>query len=173
MRRYAQVLAIFAFSGAAFYGITTIEGDGGIGPATDSSVPQLRVQDQAAIFALTNAARQANGKPALKASAMLNQAAEHHALNMAKQEKMDHVLDGKDFNDRIKSVGYDGSAQGENIGVFYGSGDLNKRMVDTWMASPVHHDNILSISQPFTEIGIGVAISASGKLYFCQDFGKP
>ena len=125
------------------------------------------------ILTLTNAAREANGKSALQLNAMLTKAAEDHALNMAKQEKMEHVLDEKNPTDRIKAAGYNGSAWGENIGVFDGPGDLNKRMIDVWMASQVHHDNMLSISQPFTEIGIGVAIGDSGKIYYCQDFGAP
>lgn len=42
----------------------------------------------------------------------------------------------------------------------------------SWMASQLHHGNILRISNRFTEIGSGVAINASGKIYYCQEFSK-
>lgn len=43
-------------------------------------------------------------------------------------------------------------------------------MLVGWMADPLHRANLLSPN--YTEIGVGVAKTANGKVYFCQDFGK-
>ena len=58
----------------------------------------------------------ADGKVApLKPNAKLEAAAQKHAENMAKQQKLDHELDGKTPKDRVLAEGYKLAGAGENI----------------------------------------------------------
>src|SRR5947207_3103827 len=58
------------------------------------------------ILDLTNKARADEKLPPLVPNLKLSQAARQHSTNMAKQEKMEHELDGKKPVDRVKAVGY-------------------------------------------------------------------
>src|SRR5262245_17823641 len=82
---------------------------------------KLTAEEQAVID-LTNAERkkaEKDGKPLdlkpLKMNPKLMDAARKHAENMAKQDKLEHVLDEKTPADRVKTAGYKYRACGENI----------------------------------------------------------
>ena len=92
-----------------------------------------------------------------------------HAANMAKQHKMEHVLDDKNPAQRIEKAGYDYRSVGENIA----TGEKGATVDDVfkgWMESKVHRDNILS--PKYDEIGLGLATDDKGETYYTQDFGK-
>jgi uncharacterized protein YkwD len=88
---------------------------------------------------------------------------------MARQEKMEHNLDGQTPGARIKAAGYRFRAAGENIAMT--DGDPPSVIFEMWMKSKHHRENILNAE--FTEIGIGIARNDKGEIYYTQDFGKP
>ena len=84
------------------------------------------------------------------------------------QNRLDHTLDGKDPGDRIKDVGYPAAAWGENVAM---GARTPEEALRIWMKSPGHKANILK--GDFTQLGVGIAKSADGSLYYAQVFGTP
>jgi uncharacterized protein YkwD len=129
------------------------------------------------IVAADNGLRAQNGLPALAVNPLLAEAAQAHAENMARQDKYGdsgndgHILDGHDFIYRLAQVGYQYSTAGEDVAYNYGYSDPTGQLISQWFNSQGHRDNILRST--FTETGVGVAVSASGKVYACQLFGAP
>jgi uncharacterized protein YkwD len=120
------------------------------------------------LLKLTNAERKKNELPALKPSPLLFKVARAHSANMARQGKMEHVLDDKTPFQRIKGAGYQYYYAGENIA----AGDAPvEEIFKAWMQSEKHRENILN--KNFTEIGLGIVPDKKGYLYYTQVFGKP
>ena len=139
-------------------------------PATKRTLGKLTKVEQA-ILRYTNLARKQNGKLELTAVSHLNVAAQRHAINMARQQKMEHELDGKSATDRIKAVEYQFTAFGENIAAGYPN---EKAAVAGWMNSPPHKGNILDEDKRgYVHIGIGAHKAANGVWYCCQVFARP
>jgi uncharacterized protein YkwD len=134
------------------------------------AVPQPKPNEESRIFKMTNVLRKQKGKPVFVRNHRLDKAARAHAMNMAKQGIMNHVLDGKRPSDRIKSTVYVFHAYGENIANAWGRPDNTTAMFNFWLKSPPHLANILG---PFIHVGIGVVVSESGKYYSCQVFAVP
>lgn len=120
------------------------------------------------LLELTNAEREKEELPPLKAAPLLFKSAREHSANMAKQGKMEHDLDGKTPFQRIKGVGYQYYLAGENIA--FGPLDL-KVVMNGWMNSEGHRKNILH--KGYTEIGLGIARGEDGAYYYTQVFGTP
>ena len=144
-------------------------------PATVPSTPtpaaampgQLRDQ----IVALTNAERAKVGLAPVQSNALLQNSAQLHAQDMARRVFFSHQNpDGLRSFDRIKAAGYVVAPcncawnywTGENIARGQTTASL---VIEDWMHSPKHRDNILSPN--FDEIGIGL----SGD-HWVQNFGK-
>src|SRR5438105_3825929 len=72
-------------------------------------------EDEQAIVDLTNKAREKEKLAALKPNPVLFKVARAHSANMAKQKKMEHVLDDKNPADRLKAAGYKYEWMGENV----------------------------------------------------------
>jgi uncharacterized protein YkwD len=125
--------------------------------------------DEQLIFDLTNAARAEHHLPPLKPNAILTQVARAHSANMAKQRKMEHVLDGKKPSERVSAAGYDYHYMGENI-AFASGGPGARETFNGWMNSPHHRENILN--EHYREIGIGITRNAQGETYYTQEFGS-
>lgn len=123
--------------------------------------------DEQKILELTNQARQKEKLPPLKLNPLLCQAARAHSANMAKQEKMEHILDGKTPAERVQSTGYRWRNVGENIA--YGLRTSVEEIFEGWMNSKGHRENILR--DTYREIGIGQATNAKGEVYYTQVFG--
>ncbi len=124
-----------------------------------------------ALLDLTNKERaKAKLKP-LTANALLCKVARAHSANMAKQNQMNHFLDGKSPADRALEGGYDYKHVGENLGESVGNPPPPAAVVQGWMNSKHHRENILK--PEFTEIGLGIARSGRGNIYFTQLFGTP
>src|SRR5260370_21509007 len=66
---------------------------------------QLTKQEQE-LGELVNKERAKKELPALKVDPLLTKAAREHSANMAKQEKMQRVLDGKKPPERAEAAGY-------------------------------------------------------------------
>jgi uncharacterized protein YkwD len=124
-----------------------------------------------AIVQLTNAERSNAGRPALRSSSRLMDAAQLHADQMARLGRLDHVLSGGQYprpEDRLAAAGYQWSSYAENIAMGQTSAAA---VMDSWMRSSGHRANILSTSN--TEIGIGFARDSAGRPYYVQVFGRP
>ena len=129
------------------------------------------------VLQMTNNWRVSNGLPALSVNALLQQAAQAHADNMARQDKYGdtdqngHILDGHDFIWRLAQVGYNWSVAGENVAYNFGYANPAETLANQWWESAGHRANILDAD--YTEIGIGVAQGASGRWYGVQLFARP
>jgi uncharacterized protein YkwD len=140
---------------------------GGSADKKDQDKLRLSAPEQQ-LLDLTNQERKQHDLPPLQPAPILFKVARGHSANMAKQEKMAHVLDGKTPYQRIKGAGYAYRYSGENVA--YGEVELEEIM-KAWMASPAHRDNILN--RKFTEIGLGLATSEKGEVYYTQVFATP
>jgi uncharacterized protein YkwD len=130
-------------------------------------VPEL----ESPIAMWTNMARHHSGRAPLAANAQLTKAAQVHAWNMAVQETMSHNLGGYTPADRVRWTGYAYSGVAENVAFVFGYDHPAWQLFQSWMTSEGHLRNIQN--EQFTEIGVGVARSPSGKYYACQVFGRP
>jgi uncharacterized protein YkwD len=149
------------------------------------------------IHELINKERKKNGLNPLASDDALTAIARAHSQDMLDNDYLEHTnLEGEGPADRAGSVGYYcykdsekgrvlGSI-GENIGlayaydnVYYVNGIESSRnwysadavaeaVVEGWMNSPDHRENILTVN--FDREGIGVAISIDGRIMLTQDF---
>lgn len=119
-----------------------------------------RVEDL--VFELTNQARQAKGLPPFSQDAELTQVARAFSDDMLVRRFFDHTTpDGVSFDERIADrYRHRVRIMGENI--WYASGynvskiqQVAKEIVDDWMSSPSHRENILD--PRFTHLGVGVS----------------
>src|SRR5262249_54105855 len=114
-----------------------------------------------------NAARAKEKVPPLRLHPRLTAAAQGHAANMAKQDKLSHTLDGKDGPARVKDAGYRGEYGGQLIGSL-GCAEP-KAVVDAWLAREAQRARLL---QPeMKDAGVGAAKDGSGGHWFCLVVG--
>lgn len=126
----------------------------------------------AEIIALTNTERSANDVGQLTNDALLDQAAQAKADDMAAQGYFAHTgPDGKTPWQWISASGYQYQYAGENLAVrFINSTDV----INAWMESPTHRANI--VKAVYTQIGVGVAegmYQGQPATYVVQYFGTP
>jgi uncharacterized protein YkwD len=133
-------------------------------PTDETSIEK----DLKELLKLTNEERKKAGVPALTINSKLEAAARMHSRNMAKQEMMEHELDGKGPADRVKEQEYQFRALAENIAERQ---KTPAEAIKSWMESEGHRTNLLN--KDYTEIGVGSAESAKGVRYWTQVFGKP
>jgi uncharacterized protein YkwD len=156
-------IALFVFAGC-LVGFRSVAGE------EKKTPPKLELTDEEkALLDLTNKARAAEKLPPLKPNGALFKAARAHSANMAKQDKLEHELDGKRVSDRATAASYDWDEIAENIAVAEDA--TPKDIVDGWLQSKAHRENLLK--PEFVEIGLGVATNAKGEKYYTQVFGVP
>ncbi|MEU2868678.1 CAP domain-containing protein [Streptomyces olivoreticuli] len=115
---------------------------------------------------LVNAQRRAAGCGPVRLNDQLNLAAQRHSDDMATRHFFSHTNpDSTSPATRITAAGYRWTAYGENIA--YGQRTAAEVM-DTWMHSGGHRENILDCS--FTDIGVGINHDPGGPRW-TQDFG--
>jgi uncharacterized protein YkwD len=124
----------------------------------------------AEVVAKTNAERRAVGLPPLQRNSKLDIAAAAHANDQRNVPCLRGYLthtgtDGSKGVDRILRTGLDISRWGENIACAHQS---STSVMRGWMNSPGHRANILHTD--FTHIGVSVASSDTGVLYWVQTF---
>ncbi|MBF8192870.1 CAP domain-containing protein [Nonomuraea sp. K274] len=120
------------------------------------------------VVRLTNAERAKGGCRPLKHDPQLRAAAFGHSKDMAAKGYFDHESqDGRDFMDRIRAAGFSGGTTfAENIAA---GQPTAAAVVQGWMESPGHRQNIMNCS--LTLIGVGAARSSSRYgIYWTQDF---
>jgi uncharacterized protein YkwD len=137
--------------------------------AGEPAKPFQQTPDEVKLVELTNQERKKMDLASLKLNPALSKIARGHSENMARQAKMEHVLDNKGPFDRLRDAGYKYMRAGENIAS--GQGVTLATIMKAWMDSKEHRANILL--PEYTEIGLGIARDKTGQLYFTQVFAKP
>ena len=98
----------------------------------------------------------------LRQNSLLDQSSLEHSQDMVKRRYFEHTsVDGRTVGDRIRAVGYSRGASasaGENIAFGVGARSTPAHIVDLWMHSQHHREDILRPA--FTEIGIGIALGS-------------
>jgi uncharacterized protein YkwD len=138
------------------------------GDKKDTPKFQMSAQEKE-LLGLTNKERARDKLPPLEPNPLLFKAARAHSANMARQGKMEHVLDGKNPAQRVRDAGYDYAKVGENIAV--GDNVPMTEIMKGWMASKHHRENILN--GKYRAIGLGIGRSDKGEVYYTQVFGTP
>ncbi len=121
----------------------------------------------------TNAQRVAHGLPALAENSKLNQAASSKLKDLFAKQYFEHVSpSGVGPSDLAKQMGYEYIVVGENLAL--GNFKSDAALVEAWMDSPGHRENILNAK--FTQIGVAVGAGTyEGKDVWIavQSFGTP
>jgi uncharacterized protein YkwD len=128
-------------------------------------------EPEADIIKQVNDERVRRGLKALKFSPRLAVVARGHSYDMAIRHYRDHNSpEGSTPADRVRGVGVDCEAVGENIYVddYHKLESLGERALKGWLDSAEHRANLLS--PDFVETGIGIARSNDGLTYVTQDF---
>lgn len=107
----------------------------------------------AGILRETNRHRAINDLPSLQPNVTLDQAAQKKVADMFRRQYFAHVApDGVGPADLVKAVRYEYIRVGENLALGNFASDAD--VVQAWMDSPGHRDNILH--KGFTELGVAV-----------------
>jgi len=143
--------------------------------------PPLRAEKEAAVsnltkagvIRLTNDERKENGRSSLRENQRLNDAANMKLEDMFQGQYFDHVSpDGDGPAELAEGAGYEYIMVGENLAL--GNFEDDAALVQAWMESPGHRENILQPS--FSEIGVAVGKGTfEGKTVWLavQEFGRP
>ncbi|MFG1996903.1 CAP domain-containing protein [Actinoplanes sp. NPDC048988] len=132
-----------------------------------SASPSAPVQQR--VLVLVNQNRRQGGCAPLELDRRLIEAANRHAADMARRDYFEHDSpNGDSAGDRVSRAGYDWKRYGENIAR---GADSAWEVVDGWMHSRVHRENILNCD--LHEMGIGLAIGREHTTYWVQDFATP
>ena len=139
-------------------------------PSLLPPLPEHRLESR--LLTLTNEARAAERLAPLAPSAVLAQAARHHAEEMARLGYFSHVspTPGRGSPEqRVRLVGGTHAMLGENLAdVSARDLDVADRIVDGWLASPGHRATLLHTA--WTHVGFGLAEDAGGRAYVAQVF---
>lgn len=140
------------------------QGNNVLGFATDISVDKL--------YQLTNEQRQNNSLSPLSLNSTLNLAAQRKAENMFAENYWSHYSpDGKTPWDFILGAGYQYEYAGENLAKNF---LFSNGVVDAWMDSTTHRENILK--KEYTEVGYAIVngiLNGEQTTIVVQEFGKP
>ena len=123
------------------------------------------------VFLLTNRERTRASLTPLTRNPQLARAAQLQAEQMAAAGKLAHEVAGARYPtlaSRLKLLGYAYRNVGENVAEGYTSGAA---LMAGWMTSAPHRANILSAR--YTETGVGMARSKTGRTYHAQVFARP
>lgn len=122
-----------------------------------------------AVLAGANAERAQAGLAALRASPVLDGAAQRHACDIARQQRLSHRSGlFSSLRSRLRRAGYAFSMANENLAAGQTSA---AQVMRGWMQSPGHRANILAA--PARDLGVGVAIGADGQLYWVTVSAAP
>ncbi|MGH9856846.1 MAG: CAP domain-containing protein [Acidobacteriota bacterium] len=135
-----------------------------LGDATSISVEEL--------LSDTNLKRQEHGLVPLTLNTQLSQAAAQKAQDMFAKNYWAHVSpDGTTPWVFIKASGYEYLYAGENLARGF---DNSSAVVEAWMNSPTHRENVLSAH--YTDIGFAIqsgTLTGTDTILVVQEFGSP
>lgn len=139
-------------------------------PGQVLTIPHIDVKTQESeVVRLVNAERAKRGLQTLKENWELSRVARYKSQDMINRGYFSHTSPtyGSPFR-MMESFGLRYSAAGENIA----KGQRTpQEVMNSWMNSPGHKNNILSAT--YTQIGVGLAKTKSGVSYWTQMFIKP
>jgi len=136
--------------------------------AAEPAGPDRRlVSLESALFDSVNAVRQQQGLISLQRDSAIDAVARAHSRDMAARRYFAHETpEGLTPPDRLERGGITNiTLAGENVGLT-NRGDPNGEIVQGWLASPIHRQNLLA--PMFNRTGIGIARAADGTLYYTQ-----
>jgi uncharacterized protein YkwD len=149
----------------------------GLAEEEKGKAPEVKLtKDEQALVDLVNKERGKRKLSRLVVNPLLCKVARQHTENMAKQEKMAHVLDGKKPGERVLAAGYDYLKVGENLAKASGKeGDEPAPppadVHEGWMKSKGHRGHI--IEPKYTEVGVSMVLSKKGTYYYTMIFAVP
>lgn len=121
----------------------------------------------------TNLQRKTAGLPELAENELLSQAALAKANDMFKNQYFEHISpEGISSGDLVQFYGYEYIVTGENL--ILGNFENEAELVESWMNSPGHRENILN--SRYTDIGISVVqgnYEGHSVWISVQEFGFP
>jgi len=124
---------------------------------------------QREVLELVNENRRRGGCRGVTLDRRLIAAANRHAADMARRGYFAHSSPSGDrAGDRVQDAGYRWSRYGENIARGQSSA---YEVVDGWMHSPEHRENIMDCE--LTQMGIGLAFASDDEPYWVQNFATP
>jgi uncharacterized protein YkwD len=140
-----------------------------LAPSVDlAQQAEVEAEIQQNVLDLVNAEREQAGAKPLNLNTQLNQAAQRHALDLARQGRLSHTgSDGSTMQTRIEATDYRWSAIGENIAMGQSTPEAVMR---SWMESRGHRQNILNPT--FSDLGVGY-VEAQGEKFWVQVFATP
>jgi uncharacterized protein YkwD len=144
-------------------------------PAFSSDAPAARADApdpelaalEAALVEAVNGYRRQHHKIPLERRAEVDRVARAHSADMAGRGFFSHETpEGKNWVDRLAAGRVEGFAMaGENVGVT-NKPNPNDEILQGWIHSPVHNENLLA--SPYNTTGVGIARRADGALYYTQ-----
>ena len=122
---------------------------------------------EAELFEAVNEYRRENHKIPLERRQDLDAVAQGHSADMAGRRYLAHESpEGRNWVDRLALARVEGFAMaGENVGLT-SKPDPNREILQGWIHSQVHRENLLAAS--FNATGLGIARSADGTYYYDQ-----
>ena len=127
------------------------------------------VKEKNEIIKMVNSVRAEKNLPPLIENKKLNILADKKAKIMANENNLSHTAGGyKTFSDFLIENNIKFLAVGENIARNW---KTPEEVMKAWLSSKGHRANIMS--EKFTQIGVGKAISSNGDIYWVQLFINP
>jgi uncharacterized protein YkwD len=128
--------------------------------------PQL-AELEARLHEAVDRTRAEHHRRPLRRLPVLDRAARAHSADMAARRFLAHENpEGLNPVQRIHRAGANGfTLAGENVGMT-SRGDPNREILQGWLLSPVHRENLLAPA--FNATGIGVSRAPDGTLYYTQ-----
>lgn len=144
-------------------------------PVQLNLTPEARIKTiEQAIHQETNSRRTDHSIDTLEYNHHLSAIALQHSRDMAERGFFDHTSpDGDEPIDRYRTFGHNDRSSGENIACIpldptSTAQDAVHLVVEEWMQSPGHRENLLR--EQFTEEGIGIYFTPNGSMYATQNF---
>lgn len=129
--------------------------------------PVMLLAAQDAILLELNGIREEYGIPALDSDEASSTAAAVHARDLSERLSLSHWgNDGSRVAERYRRAGGTGLRAGENLG----AGDNIKSIIDAWMDSPAHRENILN--PDWFSGGTGIVHLPGGRLILVVVFNN-
>ncbi|MDP2860224.1 MAG: CAP domain-containing protein [bacterium] len=143
------------------------------GPLTSTEDAPKPFLTEAGVINWTNKQRIENNLPPLKENKLLDASAKLKVDDMFKNQYFEHVSPtGIGVDGLVKKAGYEYILIGENLAM--GNFQNSEKVVEAWMNSPGHRENILN--NKYQEIGVAVfeGIYNGRKVWMAvQHFGLP
>jgi len=137
-----------------------------IAPWASAADPEL-VRLEAALHQSVNRFRSEQHLIVLTRDPALDTVARAHSEDMASRQFFSHQSpEGHNWVDRLQRFGIDGfSMAGENVGMT-NRPNPNQEILQGWLASPAHRENLTA--RPFNATGIGIARAPDGTFFYTQ-----